>query len=113
MFSYKGTTALITGASSGIGAAIAVKLAERGSNLILSARNVAKLETIAEPLRQRYGVNVAVVAADLARADGADALCLGKGYGQVLSTIDRRSISVIVLTLPRNCLSPTEAFARS
>lgn len=66
MMDHHGTTALITGASSGLGAALAHRLAERGANLILVARGKERLAEIAETLRER--VNVAVYEQDLARA---------------------------------------------
>jgi uncharacterized protein len=62
---------LITGASSGIGAAMAEALAQRGCSIILSARDAARLEARAAQLRQAYNVNVAVVTADLSQPQGA------------------------------------------
>jgi short-subunit dehydrogenase len=59
-------TALITGASGGIGAVYAERLAHRGHDLILVARDVARLEALATRLRAATGVSVAVVRADLA-----------------------------------------------
>lgn len=59
--------ALVTGASSGIGAAIAREYARRGTPLILTARREDRLETLANELRGR--VDCVVIAADLARAD--------------------------------------------
>lgn len=70
-FDYSNSTALITGASSGIGAAMADALAQRGSSIILSARNAAKLESDAAQMRKAYGVGVHVVAADLSQPHGA------------------------------------------
>lgn len=61
----KNGTALITGASSGIGAVYARRLAERGHDLILVARNEAKLAALAERLRGETGRKVAVLRADL------------------------------------------------
>jgi len=58
-------TALITGASTGIGAVYAHRLAERGYDLILVARNLAKLDALAEKLRAATGRAVATIKADL------------------------------------------------
>lgn len=63
-------TFLITGASDGIGAVYADRLARRGHNLILVARRADKLAALADRLRQDTGVSVDVIAADL--ADPAD-----------------------------------------
>jgi short-subunit dehydrogenase len=59
-------TALITGASSGIGAVYADRLAHRGYNLILVARDAARLAALAEKLRGATGRSVDVLQADLA-----------------------------------------------
>lgn len=64
------STALITGASSGIGAVYADRLAARGYDLILVARRAEKLQVLAEALTQRYGVKVTVQTADLSHSEG-------------------------------------------
>jgi short-subunit dehydrogenase len=62
-------TALITGASSGIGAIYADRLARRGYDLILVARNRARLDALAERLTDETGRAVEVIAADLGSKD--------------------------------------------
>jgi short-subunit dehydrogenase len=69
MSPHKGT-ALITGASAGIGATYADRLASRGYNLILAARDEARMKTLAAKLREKTGVEIAVVKADLASRAG-------------------------------------------
>jgi short-subunit dehydrogenase len=70
-FDYSNSAALITGASSGIGAAMAEALAQRGCSIILSARDAAKLEARATQLRRAHNVEVDVVTADLSQPHGA------------------------------------------
>ncbi|UYP18735.1 SDR family oxidoreductase [Rhodococcus sp. Z13] len=59
-------SALVTGASRGIGLGIATRLAERGYSLTISARGAERLETVAEQLREAGAKEVRAVAADLA-----------------------------------------------
>lgn len=58
-------TALITGASSGLGAEFARQLAVRGADVVLVARDKDALESVAESLRAAYGVTAEVLVADL------------------------------------------------
>jgi short-subunit dehydrogenase len=67
-------TALVTGASDGIGLEFCTILASRGYNLILVARREAKLNAIAIDLRQSHGVQCTVIAADLSLPQAAQML---------------------------------------
>jgi len=63
-----GSTVLVTGASSGIGADLARQLAERGYNVTLSARRRERLEELADELREAHDVHVDVETCDLGDA---------------------------------------------
>lgn len=65
-----GPWAIVSGASSGIGLELAERLAEAGLNLVISSRNQAELENIAQRLTTIYAVEVKVVAADMSNELG-------------------------------------------
>jgi short-subunit dehydrogenase len=92
--SYRGLTALVTGASSGIGRLMALRMAERGARLVLVARRGDALEELAERIRRGHGEAVALpcdvadrgqaeacVARALDHFGGVDLLVNNAGYG--------------------------------
>ncbi len=78
--------AVVTGASQGIGEALATELAARGHNLIITARRAEVLEELATGLQQRFGVTVEVRAVDL--ADPAQ-------RAELAGELARRDISIL------------------
>ena len=62
--------ALITGASAGIGKALAERFADQGHDLILVARRQAELEALAARLAHEHGIDAVPLSADLATPDG-------------------------------------------
>ena len=108
-------TALITGATSGIGAEFASQLAARGCNLVLVARDVDRLEESCRRLAKEHGVEASYLRADLTvredvdrvaerladRAHPIDVLVNNAGYGLMTrfadSTIDAEQGSLDIL----------------
>jgi short-subunit dehydrogenase len=83
-----GPIALVTGASSGIGWAFAEELAERGFDLVLTARRVDRLEQLAEKLEAAHGTRSQLVEADLSDASAPQLLLqstLGRDIGLLIS----------------------------
>ncbi len=85
---YRGTTALITGASAGLGTAFAEQFAARGADLVLVARREDRLRSLADRLQAAHGITAGVISLDLARTDAATALRAG---------LDERGIRVQTL----------------
>ena len=84
----EGSTALITGASSGIGAAIAESLARRGHSLTLVARREDRLTELASRLHEEHGVRAGSIACDLADDGERDRLAV---------EVDRLGLEVEIL----------------
>ena len=66
------TTALVTGASSGIGYEISKVLAEEGHDLVLVARREERLKQLAQYLEKDFNISVTVIAADLTKTSEID-----------------------------------------
>lgn len=81
-------TVLVTGASSGMGKEFALIFAEKGYDLILTARSTEKLEASAAEIRAKYGSEVSVIPADLTEK-GASA--------KLYENVGERGLSVDVL----------------
>jgi uncharacterized protein len=64
-------TALITGASSGIGKGLATEFAKDGYNVVLAARRIGKMQVLADSLQKQYNIIATVIAADLETDAGA------------------------------------------
>lgn len=80
----KGKLAVVTGASKGIGRAVAGRLAAEGCALIIVSRTETDLKALAEDLAQRFGVPVRHLALDLSRPAAQDALIAQAGEADIL-----------------------------
>lgn len=112
-----GQWALITGASSGIGAEFARALARDGVNCVLSARRKDRLEELAAELETSFNVSTKVMSADLAKSNGADKLAdalkeleigilinnAGFGYAGRFDKLDTKRLEALVQV---NCAAP-------
>jgi len=91
----QGKVAIVTGASKGIGKAIAEELAPEGVHIALCARSAAVLTEVAEALRQRTDIQALPVPADLSSLDGVRTLVretLGR-FGKVDILINNAGIT--------------------
>jgi uncharacterized protein len=112
-------TALITGASAGIGATYAERLARRGYDLILVARSQQKLEKLASTLQAQTGVRVRAVAADLTveddlhrveailRDDASIALLVNNAGAATLGAFASADLARLDQEILLNILAPT------
>lgn len=91
-------TAIVTGASSGIGKVYADRLAARGYDLVLVARRADRLNAIAADLQKRFSVRAEVLVADLSQPEG------------LAATVDRisseESVSLLVNNASYSILKP-------
>lgn len=121
-----GEWAIVTGASSGIGLELATQLADAGLNLILHARNIEKLQEVAQQLSANRTIDIKIVASDVSENEGVDKiiksaqglniglLVVSAGYGTSGLFIDG-SIHSEINMLKVNCealLSLTHYFSQ-
>lgn len=92
-----GKTALIAGASEGIGAAFASCLAERGLDLVLIARRPKPLQQVASALEKKYNVNVKCITCDLSGSDASR---------YVLNAVNGNEISFLVYNAASSYIGP-------
>jgi hypothetical protein len=85
---WRGKWALVTGASSGIGRAIAEKLAASGAHLVLTARRADRLHELRDALESRYGIEAHCVPADL---------CDPQAPHRIFSFTEERNLVIDVL----------------
>lgn len=80
----EGRLALVTGASKGIGAAIAQTLAEEGCDVVLVGRSLENLEIRAAAISQSTGRRISIEAADISRPDGVEIVAANWGHADIL-----------------------------
>lgn len=114
-----GPTALITGASDGIGRAFAVELAKKGFDLILVARRAETLQSVADDVSARFGIEARVLTLDLSDPSAVATLLAATenvqvglvvaaaGFGSIGPFLDRDRASEINM-VDLNCRSVVE-----
>lgn len=92
-----GNTAMVAGASEGIGAAYSSCLAEQGMDLVLIARRLSPLQHLANSLENKYNVNVTCITCDLSVTDALQ---------QIEETLQGREIDVLIYNAALSYLGP-------
>jgi short-subunit dehydrogenase len=92
-----GNTAMVAGASEGIGAAFSICLASEGMDLVLIARRLAPLQQFAHSLESQYKVNVTCMACDLSDTDAAL---------KIEETLNGREINIFIYNAALSYLGP-------
>ncbi|KAH0565901.1 hypothetical protein GP486_000704 [Trichoglossum hirsutum] len=89
-FGPKGSWAVITGASDGIGKEFALQLASKGFNVVLVSRTQSKLEALAKDIESRHaGIRSKILAMDFAKDSDED-------YGRLTALVDGLDVAILV-----------------
>jgi 17beta-estradiol 17-dehydrogenase / very-long-chain 3-oxoacyl-CoA reductase len=92
VYGKKGTWAVVTGASDGIGKEYAIQLAQKGFNLVLISRTASKLESLSTEINQKYAgsaIQCKILAMDFSKNDEAD-------YAKLKALVDGLDVGVLV-----------------
>ncbi|MGD7009788.1 SDR family oxidoreductase [Metabacillus sp. 84] len=97
MTSIQGKTAIITGASSGIGEAIAKKLASEGANIVLAARREDRINALADELKSSYSTEVLTIPTDVTSKEAVEQLAnqTRETFGKVDILINNAGIMLL------------------
>jgi NAD(P)-dependent dehydrogenase (short-subunit alcohol dehydrogenase family) len=95
-FSLKGKTAIVTGASRGLGEAIAVSLGEAGANLVLASRDEERLAAVASAIASK-GTQLITVKADVLRAEDVQTMTdkAIASFGQIDILVNNAGVNVV------------------
>ena len=91
-YGKKGTWAVITGASDGLGKEYAIQLAQKGFNLLLVSRTASKLETLSTDIKQKYAgsnIDVKILAMDFSKNEEGD-------YAKLKALVDGLDVGILV-----------------
>ncbi len=96
MYSLKGKVVLITGASSGIGMACAKSFATEGAKLLLGARRMERIETLAKEIREKYQVDVIPAKMDVTHYEELEKTLSGlpQGWKEIEVLINNAGLSL-------------------
>ncbi|RPA83663.1 NAD(P)-binding protein [Ascobolus immersus RN42] len=88
-FGPKGSWAVITGASDGLGKEFALQIAAKGFNVVLVSRTASKLQALASEISEKYKVETRTVAMDFAKNDDSD-------YARLAQEVNNLDVSILV-----------------